>query len=92
MTMNVNLTPELVKFVQKRVKAGRYNSASEVVRDALRKELEAEERRNEYDRLIDEGKSSPLIDGEKAFKQIWAYVAKRKKERAAARAAAKKAA
>ena len=41
MTMNVNLTPELVKFVHKRVKAGRYNSASEVVRDALRKELEA---------------------------------------------------
>ena len=92
MTMNVNLTSELVKFVQKRVKAGRYNSASEVVRDALRKELEAEERRHEMDRLIDEGKASPLIDGEKAFKQIWTYIAKRKKERAAIRASAKNAA
>ena len=85
--------PELVKFVQKRVKAGRYNSASEVVRDALRKELEAEEHRNEMDRLIDEGRASGRsIDGEKAFKQIWAYIAKRKKERAARRTSTKKAA
>jgi antitoxin ParD1/3/4 len=92
MTMNVNLTPELVKFVQRRVKAGRYNSASEVVRDALRKELEAEERRNEMDRLIDEGKASTLLEGENAFKQIRAYIAKRKKERAAAKSASKRAA
>ena len=34
--MNVNLTPELEKFVQRRLKTGRYNSASEVVREALR--------------------------------------------------------
>jgi antitoxin ParD1/3/4 len=93
MTMNVNLTSELVKFVQRRVKAGRYNSASEVVRDALRKELEAEEGRNEMDRLIDAGKASGRsIDGEKAFKQIWAYIARRKKVRAARRASSKKAA
>jgi antitoxin ParD1/3/4 len=92
MTMNVNLTSELVKYVRAKVKTGRYNSASEVVRDALRKELEAEEHRHDLDRLIDEGKASPLIDGEKAFEQIWAYIAKRKNERAAARAAIKKAA
>ncbi len=90
MTMNVNLTPELVKFVQKRVKAGRYNSASEVVRDALRKELEAEERRHDMDHLIDQGKASSLLEGEKAFKQIRTYIARRKKERAAARISAKK--
>ena len=34
--MNVSLTPELEKFVSHKVKAGRYNSASEVVREALR--------------------------------------------------------
>lgn len=34
--MNVNLTPELVKFVQEKVQSGLYNSASEVVREALR--------------------------------------------------------
>lgn len=34
--MNVSLTPELDKFVTDKVKSGRYNSASEVVREALR--------------------------------------------------------
>jgi antitoxin ParD1/3/4 len=34
--MNVSLTPELEKFVNAKVDSGRYNSASEVVREALR--------------------------------------------------------
>jgi antitoxin ParD1/3/4 len=34
--MNVSLTPELDKFVVGKVESGRYNSASEVVREALR--------------------------------------------------------
>lgn len=34
--MNVSLTPALDKFVATKVKSGRYNSASEVVREALR--------------------------------------------------------
>jgi antitoxin ParD1/3/4 len=34
--MNVSLTPELEKFVSTKVQSGRYNSASEVVREALR--------------------------------------------------------
>ena len=34
--MNVSLTPELEKFVSAKVETGRYNSASEVVREALR--------------------------------------------------------
>ena len=34
--MNVSLTPELDKFVAGKVEPGRYNSASEVVREALR--------------------------------------------------------
>ena len=34
--MNVSLTPELEKFVSAKVEGGRYNSASEVVREALR--------------------------------------------------------
>ncbi|HEX4807926.1 MAG TPA: type II toxin-antitoxin system ParD family antitoxin [Bryobacteraceae bacterium] len=34
--MNVSLTPELEKLVNAKVRSGRYNSASEVVREALR--------------------------------------------------------
>ena len=34
--MNVSLTPELEQFVHEKVKSGRYLSASEVVREALR--------------------------------------------------------
>ena len=34
--MNVHLTPELEQLVHNKVKTGRYNSASEVVREALR--------------------------------------------------------
>jgi antitoxin ParD1/3/4 len=34
--MNVSLTTELEKFVSAKVESGRYNSASEVVREALR--------------------------------------------------------
>ena len=45
--MNVSLTPELGKFVANKVASGRYTSASEVVREALRL-LE------EHDRLKEE--------------------------------------
>jgi antitoxin ParD1/3/4 len=41
--MNVSLTPELEKFVADKVASGRYTSASEVVREALRL-LEREEK------------------------------------------------
>ena len=34
--MNVSLTPELEELIQERVRSGRYTSASEVVREALR--------------------------------------------------------
>ena len=35
-TMNISLTPQLEKLVQDRVRSGRYTSASEVMREALR--------------------------------------------------------
>jgi len=36
MPINVNLTPELEGLIRQKVSSGRYNSASEVVREALR--------------------------------------------------------
>lgn len=45
-TRNVSLTPELEAFVDGRLASGRYRSASEVIRAALRL-LEEDERRRE---------------------------------------------
>ncbi len=36
MPLNINLTPQLEELVRQKVSSGRYNSASEVVREALR--------------------------------------------------------
>jgi len=47
-TMNVSLTPHLEKLVLDRVKSGRYTSASEVIREALRL-LEQRDRHEDQD-------------------------------------------
>lgn len=44
--MNVSLTPELERLVQEKVASGLYNSASEVVREALRILKERDELRS----------------------------------------------
>lgn len=70
--MNVHLTPELEQLVQAKVQSGRYNSASEVVREALRlmeqrDELHAiqiEELRTRMDRALEESSRGEGIDGE----------------------------
>jgi len=68
MTLNVSLTPHLEQFVHETVTSGRYQSASEVVRTALRlleeQELEREAKlewlRQEIQKGLDSGPSSPL--------------------------------
>jgi antitoxin ParD1/3/4 len=67
-TRNVNLTDELDHFVLKKVKSGRYENASEVVRAALRT-LEREERQYEAKlaalrTAIDEGDASGVAEGD----------------------------
>jgi putative addiction module CopG family antidote len=42
--MNVSITDHLAGYVRARVKSGRYNNASEVVREALRRMEEADQR------------------------------------------------
>jgi antitoxin ParD1/3/4 len=76
--MNVNLTPALEKLVQGKVKTGLYNSASEVVREALRlMEQRDQERKHRLAGLrakIDTGLQSldrgEGIDGEAFFKSL----------------------
>lgn len=67
-TRNVNLTEELDRFILAKIEGGKYENASEVVRDALRG-LEREER--EYEAklavlraAIDEGDASGIFEGD----------------------------
>jgi antitoxin ParD1/3/4 len=67
-TRNVNLTDDLDRFVLKKVKSGRYENASEVVRAALRT-LEREEQQYEAKlaalrTAIDEGDASGIAEGD----------------------------
>lgn len=61
-------------FLQRQVKSGRYASASEVVREALRMLEERARVRAEFERLIDEGLESaetePLLSPEEVFGAI----------------------
>jgi antitoxin ParD1/3/4 len=60
--LNVNLTPALSDFIDQEVTAGKYQSASDMVRDALRRLRRAKERevyklerlRREIDRGLDD--------------------------------------
>jgi len=62
--MNVSLTPELEQYIRTKVDSGRYLSASEVVREALRlleqKEKRLEALRVEIQKGLDSGRSEPL--------------------------------
>ena len=66
--MNVSLTPELEKLVERKVKTGRYQTASEVVREALRALEERDqvamlrltELRKEVQKGLRSGKAKPL--------------------------------
>ncbi len=71
-TMNVNLSRDLYEFVKAAVKSGRYTSASEVVRDALRERRDAALR--EVERKIEDGLESArrgdLLDGDAVMREL----------------------
>ncbi len=76
--MNVHLTPELEQLVQIRVESGRYNSAGEVVREALRLLEQRDEvfnlRKDEIRTEIEEGwqcaKRGEFVDGDEVFDRM----------------------
>lgn len=72
--MNVHLTAELEQMVQAKVKSGRYNSASEVVREALRLMEERDAVRADVRKMILAGYESAqagrLVDGDAFFDQM----------------------
>jgi antitoxin ParD1/3/4 len=84
-SLNVSLTPELEKFVQSRVASGRYQTASEVIREGLRlleereQALEAarEELRAQLRRGVEQADHGELLDGETVFEEIRQLSARR---------------
>ena len=85
-TMNVSLTPELERFVQSRVASGRYQTASEVVREGLRLLEEREQSREavmeellaKIRRGIEQADRGELLDGDAVFDEIRQLSARRR--------------
>lgn len=76
--MNVSLTPELEQFVHEKVKSGRYLSASEVVREALRLLEERDhlyqakltELRKHLEIGIEQADRGELVDSDDVFNEL----------------------
>ena len=88
--MNVSLTPELEKLVQKKVDSGLYYTASEVIREALRLLKEHDElRQRRIDQIrkkiargieqLDRGEG---VDGEEFFEELQRKGQRRRRKRA----------
>ena len=84
-TVNISITPELGAFLQSRVASGRYQTTSEVVREALRL-LEREEQgrtqalenlKAKLDRGAAEAGRGELFDGDEVFAELKNMIARR---------------
>ncbi len=83
--MNVSLTPELDKFIADKVASGRYTSASEVVREALRlleehersRSARLEEFNRELQRRLDSADRGELVEPQ----AVWDRLEQRSRER-----------
>jgi antitoxin ParD1/3/4 len=88
-TVNISLTPELDAFVQSRVSSGRYQTASEVVREALRM-LERVEKGRErafhqlkakLERGASQAERGELLDGDEVFNELRQLIEERRRAR-----------
>lgn len=92
-TVNVSITPELDSFLQSRVKSGRYQTTSEVVREALRllerQEQEREETLKQLKAKLDRGagqaERGEVIEGDEVFDELREMIEERRRSRLASR-------
>jgi antitoxin ParD1/3/4 len=85
-TVNISLTPELNAFLQARVSSGRYQTASEVVREALRLLERQESDREEaflhlkakLERGAGQGERGELLDGDEVFDELREMIEERR--------------
>lgn len=89
-TLNISITPELDEFLRSRVESGRYQTASEVVREALRL-LERHERerdeaflqlRRKLEKGAGQAERGELMDGDEVFDELREMIEERRRARA----------
>src|ERR1700676_4970776 len=88
-TVNISLTPELGAFLQSRVRSGRYQTTSEVVREALRL-LERQERdrgealqelKAKLERGAKQAARGELLEGDEVFEELRQAINERRRVR-----------
>jgi antitoxin ParD1/3/4 len=86
-TVNVSITPELSAFLQSRVQSGRYQTTSEVVREALRllkrQETEQDEAFRQLKAKLKRGaaqaQAGQLLDGDEVFDELRELIEERRR-------------
>lgn len=79
--MNISLTPELEKYIDKQAKSGFYHSASEVVCAAIRLLIDSDTQSSDYENYkmwlrqevqigLDQAKRGELIRGDEAMRDF----------------------
>ena len=89
-TVNISITPELDSFLQSRVQSGRYQTTSEVVREALRLLERQEQDRDEafrqlkakLERGAGQADRGELIDGDEVFDELREMIEERRRSKA----------
>jgi antitoxin ParD1/3/4 len=74
MSTNVHLTPELESFARACVDEGRFNNASEVVRQGVRLLQESEERRQHFNAMLKAAEAEADREGSFALDDVLAEV------------------
>jgi antitoxin ParD1/3/4 len=87
--VNISLTPKLDAFLQSRVSSGRYQTASEVVREALRMLERVEKEREQafhqlkakLERGAGQAERGELLDGDEVFDELRQLIEERRRAR-----------
>ena len=86
-TVNISITPELDAFLQSRVQSGRYQTTSEVVREALRLLQRQESERDaafqqlkaKLKRGAAQADAGKLLDGDEVFAELRELIEERRR-------------
>jgi antitoxin ParD1/3/4 len=89
-TVNISITPELDAFLSSRVQSGRYQTTSEMVREALRLlERQKQERDTAVERLkaklqrsAAQAERDELLDGDEVFDELREMIQERRRAKA----------